>query len=58
MSRRRDARRLALVLGVLLGVAANAFATGALSRPHARYEARILWLVPVIGALALLPRRR
>jgi hypothetical protein len=57
-ARRRDLRMLGLVVGVLVGVTANAFATGALSKPHPRYEARILWLMPVVGALALLPRRR
>jgi hypothetical protein len=56
-ARTRDLRRLGLVVGVLLGVTANAFATGALSKPHLRYEARILWLMPVVAALALLPRR-
>jgi hypothetical protein len=57
-ARAGDLRRLGLVLGVLVAVSANAFATGALSKPHLRYEARILWLMPLIGALALLPRRR
>lgn len=52
-----EPRRLALVVGVLVGVSANAFATGALSKPHLRYEARILWLMPVVAVLALLPRR-
>jgi hypothetical protein len=52
-----DRRRLGLVVGVLVGVTANAFATGALSKPHLRYEARILWLMPVVAALALAPRR-
>jgi len=52
-----DARRLGLVVGVLVAVMANAFATGALSKPHLRYEARILWLMPVVAAVALLPRR-
>jgi hypothetical protein len=56
-ARQRDLRRLGLVVGVLVGVTANAFATGALSKPHLRYEARILWLMPVVAALALLPRR-
>ena len=51
--RRPEAR--VLVLFVLLGCAANALATGGLSKPHHRYEARILWLVPFAGALALLP---
>jgi hypothetical protein len=56
-ARRHDLRQLGLVVGVLVGVTANAFATGALSKPHLRYEARILWLMPVVAALALLPRR-
>ncbi|MBX9595266.1 MAG: hypothetical protein K2X46_12930, partial [Roseomonas sp.] len=56
-ARAGEVRRLGLVLGVLVGVSANAFATGALSKPHLRYEARILWLMPVIAGLALLPRR-
>lgn len=55
--RRRDLRRLGFVLGVLVGVTANAFATGALSKPHQRYEARILWLMPVVAMIALVPRR-
>lgn len=57
-ARAGDRRRLGLVLGVLVGVTANAFATGALSKPHLRYEARILWLMPVVPVLALAPRRR
>ncbi|WP_237214274.1 hypothetical protein [Falsiroseomonas oryziterrae] len=56
-ARAHDLRRLGLVVGVLVGVSANAVATGALSKPHLRYEARILWLMPMIAALALLPRR-
>jgi hypothetical protein len=57
-ARAHDLRRLGLVVGVLVGVTANAFATGALSKPHLRYEARILWLMPVVAAFALLPRQR
>ena len=53
--RRPQAR--VLVLLVLIGCAANALATGGLSKPHHRYEARILWLVPFAGALALATRR-
>jgi hypothetical protein len=52
-----ELRRLGLVVGVLVGVTANAVAAGALSKPNPRYEARILWLMPVVAALALLPRR-
>jgi len=58
-ARAGDRRRLGLVVGMLVGVTANAFATGALSKPQLRYEARVLWLMPVVAALALLrPRRR
>ena len=46
-----DATLLALVLCVLVGVTANAFATGALSGPHERYQARIAWLLPLVGVL-------
>ncbi len=53
-----DRRRIGLVVGVLVGVSANALATGGLSKPHLRYEARILWLMPVVAGLALLPRSR
>jgi hypothetical protein len=57
-ARAGELRKLGLVVGVLVGITANAFATGALSKPHLRYEARILWLMPVVAVLALLPRRR
>lgn len=49
--RARDARRLGLVLCVLAGLGANAAATGALSGPHDRYQARIAWLLPLAGLL-------
>ena len=44
-ARRRDPRLAALALLILAGVLANAFATGALSGPHDRYQARIAWLL-------------
>jgi hypothetical protein len=53
--RRGDARGFALVVIVLGAAAANAFATGALSKPHHRYQARIAWLIPVAAAIALAP---
>ena len=44
--RKRDARLVvSFILMLWLGVAANAFATGALSKPHHRYQARIAWLL-------------
>ena len=49
---RRADRNLALL--VLAALLANAFATGALSGPHDRYQARIAWLVLLPGALAVL----
>jgi len=52
-----DSARRGLIFGLLLGVVVNAWATGALSKPHHRYEARLAWLVPVLAALAILPRR-
>lgn len=55
--RSQDRRRLGLVVGLLVAAAANAFATGGLSKPHLRYEARILWLMPILAGLALAPRR-
>jgi len=46
-----DRRRLGLVLCILAGLVANAAATGALSGPHDRYQARIVWLLPLAGLL-------
>ncbi|MCX7684481.1 MAG: hypothetical protein N2Z67_04300 [Acetobacteraceae bacterium] len=53
---RRMAARFLLVVLVALG--ANALATGGLSKPHLRYQARIAWLLPFAVALLLLPGRR
>ena len=52
-----DARRATFALAVLVALVANACATGALSKPHHRYQARIAWLAPVAAALLLLPAR-
>ncbi|WP_052388761.1 hypothetical protein [Belnapia moabensis] len=46
---------LGLALCVLVGVAANALVTGALSGPHDRYGARLAWLLPLAALLALRP---
>jgi peptidoglycan/LPS O-acetylase OafA/YrhL len=56
--RRGDARALALVVVVIGASAANAFATGALSKPHHRYQGRIAWLIPVAAVMTLAPPRR
>lgn len=47
-----DRRRLGLLLCLLVGVSANALATGALSGVYDRYQARIAWLLP-LGAVML-----
>lgn len=57
-ARSGDRVRLGLVLAALVGLTANALVTGALSKPHHRYEARIVWLLPFAAVLALPPRRR
>jgi hypothetical protein len=54
--RARDARCTGLLLCLLTGVAGNALATGALSMPHHRYQARIAWLVP-LAAILFAPRQ-
>jgi len=54
--RRHDRAVSGLLVGLLVAVAVNAFATGALSAPVDRYQARIVWLVPLAAALGLAPR--
>lgn len=56
-ARAGDLPRAALLAGALLALLANAAATGALSRPHERYQARIAWLLPLAVMLAALPPR-
>jgi hypothetical protein len=46
-ARSGDAPRTALLAGALIALLANAAATGALSKPHHRYQARIVWLLPL-----------
>lgn len=55
--READEPRLGLLGIALLALLANAGATGALSKPHHRYEARIVWLLPAAVLVAALPRR-
>ena len=47
-----------LAVLTLVALLANAFSTGALSRPHDRYQARIAWLVVVPPVFALAGQRR
>ncbi|TCH98397.1 hypothetical protein EJV46_12685 [Roseococcus sp. SYP-B2431] len=49
--RARDARRLGLLLCLLVGLTGNALATGTLSMPHHRYQARVVWLLPLAAML-------
>ncbi len=56
--RRRGSPAAALLAIALVALLANAAATGALSKPHHRYQARIAWLLPLAVGLALLPRPR
>ena len=49
-------RLAALAAAVLVGVLGNAFATGALSGPHDRYQARIAWLLLLAPALYIMWR--
>jgi len=59
--RRRDSLVGGFAAIVLVGVVANACATGALSGPHDRYQARIAWLVllpPVMALVNAAPLRR
>lgn len=51
---RRDRALAGFAAVMLAGLAANAVATGALSGPHDRYQARIAWLIVLPPAFALL----
>lgn len=48
--------RFALV--ICLAVLANAMICGALSKPHSRYQARLIWLLPLAASLTLANLRR
>lgn len=50
---RRDARLASLSVLILAACLANALATGALSKPHHRYQARIAWLVLLPPAFSI-----
>ena len=48
-NRDHDLRRLAVV--IIFGIVVNAFVCGAMSEPYDRYEARVIWLIPLLAAL-------
>lgn len=54
----RDGRtRVWFAAAVVVGVVANATATGGLSGVFPRYQARVAWLLPVLATMLLLRRR-
>ena len=55
--RNDDTRARATVILMVLAVALNAAVCGVLSGPFARYEARVLWLVPAAALLLWATRR-
>ncbi len=55
--RSRNWTALGLIVMIWLGVLANAFATGGLSKPHFRYQTRIAWLL-VLPPLLLWPHKK
>ena len=54
---RKPNRRADLAALILLALAANAFATGALSAVHDRYEARLVWIIVLPFLLRFSPAR-
>lgn len=56
--RRRLFRLLGLVATVLTGLVANAFACGAFGGVFARYEGRVVWLLPLAAVVCALAVRR
>ena len=56
--RRRDTPILGLTGITLTAVVLNAIVTGVLSEVDSRYQARIVWLVPLLASSLLLARKR
>jgi len=52
-----DRRPACLAVIVLAALVGNALTTGGLSKPHDRYQARIVWLLPFAALAAASPRR-
>jgi len=55
--RRRNVRLLGLFAVVIFILIANAFLSGVLSEVDARYQARVVWLLPMLAILFLLDYR-
>jgi hypothetical protein len=58
MIRRRNTRLLGLAFITVAAVVLNAIVTGALSEVDSRYQARIVWLIPMLASQMFLARRR
>jgi hypothetical protein len=59
--RNAAARRLAsmgVAWLIVLGVTLNAIVAGSLSTPHHRYQARVIWLIPIIALIVDFGRRQ
>lgn len=54
---RRRPATLALPVFILLGLIGNAAVCGALSGPHHRYQARLIWLLPFVAVLTYAGQR-
>jgi hypothetical protein len=48
-ARDREWLPIALMMTVGLAIIGNAFVTGAISQPHPRYGARLVWLIPLMA---------
>jgi hypothetical protein len=54
LRRARRATLSAAAVLVILALAGNAVITGATSKPHHRYQARVAWLLPLVAGIAAL----
>jgi len=48
---RQQPSLLLFILAVVAGICCNALFCGTLSTPHDRYQARVVWLMPVTAAI-------
>ena len=52
--RRRRSKLIGLTAVIVFVILANAFFTGVLANVEARYESRVIWLLPLVAALPVL----
>jgi hypothetical protein len=55
---RRDRRIASLAAFLFFALVVNAIICGALSNPHDRYQSRLVWLAPLVVAIAAIGWRR